>query len=69
MKNQKKFKELLENVSDSYSDFVIGNLREAKDDDRFEEMLTDYIESHPKALTSDIIRYATEEILNIKPIN
>lgn len=69
MEKLEKLRMLLENVSDSYSDFVIGGLREAKDDEKYADMLIAFIESHSDATTSEIIQFETEEILGIKPIN
>ena len=62
------FKKLLENVSDSYEDFVSGGIREAEDSDDFIEKVTNYIKEKPTATTSDIIKYETEEIFGIKPL-
>lgn len=63
-----KLKMLLENINDSYSDFVIGGLREAKSDEKYADMVIAFIESHPNASTSEIIKFETEEIFGIKPI-
>ena len=64
-----KLKMLLENVSDSYPDFVSTGLQEAKNDEKYMDMLISFIEAHPHALTSEIIKFETEEILHIKPIS
>lgn len=63
-----KFRNLLESVSDSYEDFVEGGLIEAKDNDKYIELITDYINNNPSATTSDIIQFETEEIFGIKPV-
>lgn len=68
MKENEKLKALLENVSDSYEDFVIGGLRCAKKHKGATSKLIKFIEDNPTATTSDIIQYETEEILGIKPI-
>lgn len=60
-------KYLLQNVSDSYSDFVIGGLCTAKNHNSYDKII-EYLENNPTAKTSDVIKYMTEEILNIKPI-
>ncbi len=68
MKDNEKLKSLLESVSDSYEDFVIGSLRCAKKHKGATSKLIKFIESNPTATTSDIIQYKTEEILGIKPL-
>ena len=72
MKSKEKkladFKIILENVSDSYEDFVSGGIREAKHSDDFIEKVTNFIKDNPTATTSDIIKYETEEIFGIKPL-
>lgn len=68
MKDNEKLKSLLENVSDSYEDFVIGSLRLAKKYKGAASKLIKFIEDNPTATTSDIIQYKTEEILGIKPL-
>ena len=59
---------LLKSVKDSYSDFVNGGLMEARDNNRYAEMVIEYIKSHPNASTSDVIKFETEEVFGIKPI-
>ena len=49
-----ELKELLENVSDTYEDFVMGILADTKDDDK-RAKITEYIKSNPDAKTDDII--------------
>ena len=62
-------KKLLENVSDTYYDFVEGALIEAEKDESYAEKLIDYLKNNPDATTSEIIKYETEEIFGIKPIS
>ena len=64
-----ELKKLLENVSDTYYDFVKGALIEAKKDESYAEKLIDYLKNNPDATTSEIIKYETEEIFGIKPIS
>lgn len=58
----------LEKVSDSYEDFVDGAIITAKNHKDYAEKLISFIHSNPKATTSDIIKYETEELLGIKPL-
>ena len=52
-----RLKELLDNVYDSYYDFVVGVLGYAKkSNDNLEEMTT-YLEQHPDAGSSEIIEF------------
>lgn len=64
-----ELKKLLENVSDTYYDFVEGALIEAKKDESYAEKLINYLKNNPDATTSEIIKYETEEIFGIKPIS
>ena len=48
---------LLNNVDDSYYDFVVGVLNYAKRKSSNREAITSFIENNPKALTSDILEY------------
>ena len=68
-KSSKKLKTALENVSDSYPDFVKGGLSIVKGNPERASLLLKFIESNPEATTSDIIRFETEKILFIKPIS
>lgn len=63
-----KFEKLLKGVSDSYDFFVSGSLMEAEDSEEYIDKVTQYIENHPDATTSEIIQFETEEIFGIKPI-
>lgn len=52
-------KELLENVQDSYYNFVIGSARIAQKAD-MENELIDYIKNHQKANSSEITEFIYE---------
>lgn len=59
-----KLRIALENVSDSYEDFVIGLLAIASEYDMAEQIIS-YLRYYPNAETSDIIGYVfSEEIEN-----
>lgn len=59
-----EFKKILENVSDSYEDFVIGTMLAAKtDEDR--NKIINFINSTPNVDTSQIIEYLSDEINHI----
>ena len=68
MKDNERLKFLLDNVSDSYPDFVTGSLRCAKKYKGAASKLIQFIENNPTVTTSDITQYETEEILGIKPL-
>lgn len=68
MGNIDNLKGALENVSDSYPDFVIGGLRLARKYPNYIDKILSFIQSNPTANTSEIIKFETEEILGIKPI-
>lgn len=62
--NKSDFKKLLENVSDTYIDFVNGMLLSVKtDEDR--EKIAIYIKDNPNADTSDIAEYFFDEVKRI----
>ena len=63
-----KLKKQLECVPDSYSDFVEAGIDLAMESDENYQKLSSYINDNPSALSSDIIRFETEEILGIKPL-
>ena len=67
MNKEEKLRSLLENVKDSYSDFVHGGLVTAKNHNAYDKMIS-FIENNPDATTSDIVLFDTEEILGIKPV-
>lgn len=62
-----ELKRLLENVPDSYQDFVDAGLSEAENNDEFADKVISYINANPSASTSEIIRFETETIFGIKP--
>lgn len=64
----KELRECLENVSDSYDDFVEGGIMTAKNHVGYAEKLLAHIKANPNETTSDIIKYETEELLGIKPL-
>ena len=54
---REKLNELLNNVKDSYYDFVVGVLNYAKRNDKNLRDMTLYIENHPDSDTSDILEF------------
>ena len=59
-----KFAELtimLNNISDSYFDFVVGIMAYAKKKPERIEIIRDFIIDNPTALTSDIIEFVSEQ--------
>ncbi|MBP1549729.1 MAG: hypothetical protein J6A05_06960 [Oscillospiraceae bacterium] len=64
---EQELRKLLENVSDSYSDFVTCGIRTAKKHNCIDK-LGNYIKNNPTATTSDIIWFESREILKIKTI-
>ena len=57
-----KLQQMLRDVSDSYWDFVEGVMIYAKDKEEHCVELIEYIEEHPEACTSDILKFvATRE--------
>ncbi len=65
--NEIELRNLLENVSDSYSDFVVGVLRVAKKYNST-DIIAEYILKNPNATTSEMIEFITINIMKIKPI-
>ncbi|WP_024857120.1 hypothetical protein [Ruminococcus albus] len=63
-----ELKKALENVSDSYEDFVTGSLHMVKNAPDRASMLLAFITKHPEANSSDITKFETEQILGIKPV-
>lgn len=59
----------LENVPDTYEEFVISGVMEAERDTSIAERVIEYIDNNPEATTSQIIQFETEEIFGIKPIS
>ncbi len=52
-------KKLLKAVPDSYSDFVTGMAAFLEGEEELTEKMTEYMQKHPDASTSDIIKYHT----------
>lgn len=62
--NMSEFKIILENVSDTYKDFVNGMLLSVKnDEDR--DKVAEFISKNPKADTSDIAEFFFDEVKRI----
>lgn len=55
-----ELKELLENVSGSYKDFVDGVLLSLENLDEERQMMIDYIKDNPDKTSSDIIEFLDE---------
>ena len=64
-----ELKRLLENVYDSYPDFVTGVMLEIKECPEKREDLIAFIKSHPLESTSDIAELTTINVLGIDPDN
>lgn len=60
-----ELKQLLLQVSDSYSDFVYGVMAEARDYLSRRDDIIQFIKEHPEATTSDILKWTAEEIQGI----
>ena len=66
--NKSEFKKILENVSDTYKDFVNGMLLSVKtDEDR--EKVASFINDNPNADTSDIADFFFDEVKHIPKYN
>jgi len=52
-----KLTELLNNISDSYYDFVVSVLNYAKRNNKNTEAMIAFIENNPNALSSDVLEY------------
>lgn len=63
-----EFKELLENVPDSYSDFVFYMTHKFTSDEDIQK-ITDFINSGDDMTTSKIADFIDDEILRIPRIN
>ena len=57
-----ELKRLLIRVSDSYYDFVVSMLAFSQKSEDRQRQLQTFIMNHPEAGTSDIIKYATQEM-------
>lgn len=56
---EKSLKKLLKAVPDSYPDFVNGMIAFLEDDTEISEKIIKYMQEHPDATTSEIIKYHT----------
>ncbi|MBQ7563245.1 MAG: hypothetical protein IJT16_04570 [Lachnospiraceae bacterium] len=56
-----ELKIILQNVADSYEDFVLGMMNYAKYSSEREERLITYVKENPHALSSDIIEYVSNQ--------
>lgn len=65
---EQELRELLENVSDSYPDFVSCGISVAKNHNSIDE-IGNFIKNNPEAKTSDVILYVSEEIAGYKPVS
>lgn len=64
-----ELRQLLLQVSDSYSDFVLGVMLDARENpDRLDDIIK-FIKDNPEATTSDIIGWTMVEIDGIDPDN
>lgn len=61
MDEKEELKTALEEIRDSYSDFVDAILSEAEDYNAYDELIQ-FIRSHPDVTSSEVIRYLSEEI-------
>ena len=52
-----KLTEMLNNISDSYYDFVVSVLNYAKRNNKNTEAMIAFIENNPNALSSDVLEY------------
>ena len=52
-----ELRKYLENVPDSYTDFVDGMLNHARYSKKKERRLLQYLTEHPGATSSDVLRY------------
>lgn len=57
-----ELKELLKNVKDSYYDFVMGMLGEAKNHPERADKIINHIKENPEADTSEIIGWVLETL-------
>ena len=59
--NMGELKKLLQNVGDSYNDFVMGMMNYADFNADREERLIGYLKNNPEALSSDIIEFVSKQ--------
>lgn len=52
-----RLKELLNDVTDTYYDFVVGVLNYAKRNKSSQDAMTSFVENNPDARTSEILEY------------
>lgn len=64
-----EFKRLLENVKDSYFDFVMGMIIEEKNYPGRAEKISNFIKENPEADTSEIIVWVHETLDGLDPDN
>jgi len=55
-----KLRKMLENVSDSYSDFVIGTLLSFVNSKENQEKMIKFLEDNPDATSSDVCEYEAQ---------
>ena len=67
--DMEELKKLLENVSDTYSDFVRGVMGEARDCPEKLDELKEYIKENPDATSSDIGKWTGINMLGLDPDN
>ena len=63
--DMEELKKLLENVSDTYSDFVHSIMLDARDYPEKIDEIKDFIKGNPSATTSDILEWSTTYIHGI----
>ena len=61
MSNSESLREMLENISDSYPDFVSGIMLSMEDDNHVDRLI-EFISDNPEADTSAIIAYVDDEL-------
>ena len=60
--DMEELKEMLINVQDSYFDFVLSMLDEAKKSEKRAKGMINYLKDNPNALTSDILEYVINDL-------
>lgn len=61
MSNSESLREMLENISDSYPDFVSGIMLSMENDNHVDRLI-EFISDNPEADTSEIIAYVDDEL-------
>ena len=64
-----ELRQLLTQVSDSYSDFVCGVLLDIRDNPNRLDDIKQFLRDNPEATSSDIVRWTCVEIDGIDPDN